>query len=316
MVKKIKKYGLYTILYLFGTLISLNADVKVVYKVTTSGIMTMGMKMEGKQVVYLKSGLKRVDNVQKIQIKMPQIGISFKGFKFGQIGGGGLKVKETKSSTIYDANNGIYYMISSDGKIQKKTAKQMKEDLEKALEQVKQQRKKAKAGEVKIKNVEMNIEKIGTKNILNYTCQGYAFKLKLILEDLKEKKEYPVFYVMKLWYAPLSGKISILKNEEENFWNKWSKLSGIDEAMLTTQAIQFSMFYGIPEQELEKEIKKLMEEVKKIKGYPLAYHYLWQIGEVGEVTFIDTYMEAEKISTGRLSSDVFDANKVAEEIKE
>lgn len=134
--------------------------------------------------------------------------------------------------------------------------------------------------EVKIIRNEFSVKDTGEKKIINgYNCKKYILNWLVETEDLETKERAKSIMTGELWNTDFTKELKILQKEETEFNQAYLKKAGLEMSPQEAQRFGLEMvagFMGTDAKVTDEQMKKLTEELSRIKGYTIASYIKWK----------------------------------------
>jgi len=191
----------------------------------------------------------------------------FTGAILSKIAGGG------ESITITRLDKGVYWNLDPKNKTY----------TEKAIEPFKMGEPKEQAAKEKHKTrvtkSEVTVKKTGASETINgFPCEEYLLTWLLEMEDLETKAKTRSTMTTNLWTTPETTAIRNVQAEELQFNKAYAHKLGIDLSQEETKRLgieALGAMSGASGEEMGKGVKRLQEEMSKVKGYPIRSVVNW-----------------------------------------
>jgi hypothetical protein len=136
----------------------------------------------------------------------------------------------------------------------------------------------------RITRCEFSVKTTGKSEAINgFPCEEYLITWLLEVEDIETKARAQSTMLTNLWTTPETAAIRQARAEEEKFRRALDKKLGYgylgpeDSRRLGYEAVRDAM--KAPKGDLDKDFKKFLAEVSKIKGYPIRTAVDWNMQE-------------------------------------
>ncbi len=160
---------------------------------------------------------------------------------------------------------------------------------------------KEKTPTARITKSEFTVKKTGaTETINGFPCEEYLITWLLEVEDMETKEKSHSTMMTNLWTTPETTLIKKVREEEMVFNQALAKKMGIDLSPEEARKMGLTALGGLmkaPQDEMQKGLVKVKDEMSKIQGYPIRTTINWNLeGEKGAGRSQDERAQGSKSS--------------------